>query len=208
ERELDKCEKELKDLHDQKDLTQEAKAKIQEALEKNEAKIKEIKTNLDQNDQNITILKGKLIQLEKDKEAKEKELKEKEAAAKLASPDDRIRLQAEIKKLQEELIKIVEEISEIKSQIGILEADRKYYQGVLTRAEDLKNDLEENFKFLSDSEKLIFNRIKTVEERYVEIQKEIEEVNEKIKLINIEKEQLRILRVGADALHPKSITIK
>ncbi|MDV3166559.1 MAG: DNA double-strand break repair protein Rad50, partial ['Waltheria sp.' little leaf phytoplasma] len=41
ERELDKCEKELKDLHDQKDLTQEAKAKIQEALEKNEAKIKE-----------------------------------------------------------------------------------------------------------------------------------------------------------------------
>ncbi|MDV3168202.1 MAG: DNA double-strand break repair protein Rad50 [Candidatus Phytoplasma stylosanthis] len=199
EKELEKCDKELKDLYEQKDLTQKAKEKIKEALEKNEAKIKEIKENLDQNDKNITILKGKLVQLEKDKETKEKEIKVKEEQLKLASPDDKIRLQAEIDKLQAEISEIVGEIGKIKVQIGILKNKQEKYQDMLTRAEKLKKDLEESYQFLSDSEKSILNQIQTVSERHDEIQKEIEEVNEKIKLIGIEKEQLRILRVGAEA---------
>ncbi|MDV3204637.1 MAG: DNA double-strand break repair protein Rad50 [Sweet potato little leaf phytoplasma] len=199
EKELEKCEKELKDLYKQKGLTQEAKAKIKEALEKNEVKIKEIKENLDQNDKNITILKGKLLHLEQEKEAKEKELKQKQEAEKLASPDDKIRLQAEIDKLQAEISEIVGEIGKIKVQIGILKNKQEKYQDMLTRAEKLKKDLEESYQFLSDSEKSILNQIQTVSERHAEIQKEIEEVNEKIKLIGIEKEQLRILRVGAEA---------
>ncbi|MDV3171009.1 MAG: DNA double-strand break repair protein Rad50 [Candidatus Phytoplasma stylosanthis] len=199
EKELEKCDKELKDLYEQKDLTQEAKEKIKEALEKNEAKIKEIKENLDQNDRNITILKGKLVQLEKDKETKEKEIKDKERQKELASPDDKIRLQAEINKLRDEILEIVGEIGKIKVQIGKLEATQRKYQEMLIRAEGLKKDLEKRFVTLSNEEKSIFKQIQSVEERRVEIQKEIEEVNEKIKLIGIEKEQLCILRVGAEA---------
>ncbi|MDV3182401.1 MAG: DNA double-strand break repair protein Rad50, partial [Candidatus Phytoplasma australasiaticum] len=176
-----------------------AKEKIKEALEKNEAKIKEIKENLDQNDKNITILKGKIVQLEKDKETKEKEIKDKERQKELASPDDKIRLQAEINKLQAEISEIVGEIDKINVKIKNLEAARRQYQNMLTRAEDYKKILEENLKDLSVGEKALLKQIQSVEERRAEIQKEIEEVNEKIKLIGIEKEQLRILRVGAEA---------
>ncbi|MDV3148691.1 MAG: DNA double-strand break repair protein Rad50 [Pigeon pea little leaf phytoplasma] len=199
EKELEKCETELKDLYEQKDLTQKAKEKIKEALENNEAKIKEIKEKMFENNENITILKGKLIQLEQEKETKEKEIKEKERQKELASPDDKIRLQAEIKKLQEEILEIVVEIKDINIQIGKLENKQEYYQDMLTRTEGLKKDLEKRFVTLSNEEKSIFKQIQSVEERRVEIQKEIEEVNEKIKLIGIEKEQLRILRVGAEA---------
>ncbi|QTX02722.1 hypothetical protein LFWB_1520 [Candidatus Phytoplasma luffae] len=55
-------------------------------------------------------------------------------------------LEAEIDKLQDEEIKIVGEIEEIEVQIGILEADQKMYQNMLTRAEGLKKDLEERYK--------------------------------------------------------------
>ncbi|MDV3155251.1 MAG: DNA double-strand break repair protein Rad50 [Sweet potato little leaf phytoplasma] len=199
EKELEKCETELKDLYEQKDLTQEAKEKIKEALEQNEAKIKEIKENLDQNDKNITILKGKLLHLEQEKEAKEKEIKEKERQKELASPDDKIRLQAEIKKLQDEILEIVGEIGKIKVQIGKLKAEQRKYQEMLSDAEEYRKILKERLKDLTDGEKSLYKQIQSVEERRAEIQKEIEEVNEKIKLIGIEKEQLRILRVGAEA---------
>ncbi|MDV3168214.1 MAG: DNA double-strand break repair protein Rad50, partial [Candidatus Phytoplasma stylosanthis] len=147
EKELEKCETELKDLYEQKDLTQEAKAKIKEVLEQNEAKIKEIKKNLDQNDKNITILKGKLVQLEKDKETKEKEIKDKERQKELASPDDKIRLQAEINKLRDEISEIVGEIGKIKVQIGKLENKQEYYQDMLTRAEKLKKIYKKDINF-------------------------------------------------------------
>ncbi|MDV3195490.1 MAG: DNA double-strand break repair protein Rad50 [Sweet potato little leaf phytoplasma] len=199
EKELEKCETELKDLYEQKDLTQEAKAKIKEALEQNEAKIKEIKEKMFENNENITILKGKLIQLEQEKETKEKEIKEKERQKELASPDDKIRLQAEIDKLQAEISEIVGEIGKIKVKIGKLEATQRKYQDMLTRSKNYKNILEERLKDLTDGEKSLYKQIQSVEERRAEIQKEIEEVNEKIKLIGIEKEQLRILRVGAEA---------
>ncbi|MDV3157498.1 MAG: DNA double-strand break repair protein Rad50 [Candidatus Phytoplasma australasiaticum] len=70
---------------------------------------------------------------------------------------------------------------------------------MLTLTEGLKKDLQKRFETLTNDEKSIFNQIQSVEERRAEIQKEIEEVNKKIKLIVIEKEQLRILRVGAEA---------
>ncbi|WEX20434.1 MAG: DNA double-strand break repair Rad50 ATPase [Candidatus Phytoplasma citri] len=199
EKELEKCETELKGLSEQKDLTQEAKEKIKEALAKNEAKIKEIKENLDQNDKNITLLKGKLVQLEKDKETKKKELKQKQEAEKLASPDDKIRLQAEIEKLRDEISEIVGKIGKINVEIQNLEADQEYYQEMLSDAEEYRKILKERLKDLTDGEKSLYNQIQSVEERRTKIQKEIEEVNEKIKLIGIEKEQLRILRVGAEA---------
>ncbi|MDO8059435.1 DNA double-strand break repair protein Rad50, partial ['Crotalaria aegyptiaca' phytoplasma] len=199
EKELDECEKELKDLYEQKDLTQEAKEKIKEALEKNEDKIKEIKENLDQNDKNITILKGKLVQLEKDKETKEKEIKGKERQKELASSDEKIRLEAEIEKLKAERLEIIGEIGKINVQIGKLEVDQKSYQEMLTRAQNSKKRLEKEYKILNDDEKRIFDFTKIKEARHAEIQKNIDEINEKITLIGMEREQLKILLTGADA---------
>ncbi|MDV3173873.1 MAG: DNA double-strand break repair protein Rad50 [Candidatus Phytoplasma stylosanthis] len=206
EKELEKCETELKDLYEQKDLTQEAKEKIKEALEKNEAKIKEIKAKMSENDKNITILKGKLVQLEKDKETKEKEIKEKERQKELASPDDKIRLQAEIDKLRDEISKIVGEIGKIKVQIKNLETDQKYYQNMLNRTEKLKKDLEKRFEILTNDEKSIFKQIQSAEERRIEIQKEIEEVDKKLKEINLEKELYQALKLKYREMYNRMIT--
>ncbi|XKW58872.1 DNA double-strand break repair protein Rad50 [Candidatus Phytoplasma australasiaticum] len=206
EKELAECEKELQDLSEQKDLTQEAKEKIKDALAKNEAKIKEIKENLDQNDKNITILKGKLVQLEKDKETKEKEIKDKERQKELASPDDKIRLQAEIKKLQAEILEIVGQIDEINFKIGILENKQEKYQGMLTRAEGLKKDLEERYQNLSDGEKLTLNKIQLLEKRHAEIQKEIDAIDKKLAEINLEKELYQALKLKYREMYNRMIT--
>ncbi|AGL90623.1 DNA double-strand break repair Rad50 ATPase [Candidatus Phytoplasma australiense] len=198
EKELEKCERELKELHDEKELTQEAKDKIKDVLEKNKTKIKEIKENLDKDTANITILKGKLIQLEQQKEAKEKEMKQKQEEEKLASPDDKTRLKAEIEKLQDEKQKIIEEISEVKLQIGKLENKQEKYQNMLSRAEKFKKRLEEQYKDLTEGEKNLYNKIKSVEDRRAEIQKNIEEVEaEKIK-IEVHINQLEVIRQAAE----------
>ncbi|MGL9687657.1 MAG: DNA double-strand break repair protein Rad50, partial [Candidatus Phytoplasma sp. TWB_XP] len=118
EKELEKCEKELKDLYKQKEITQEYKDKIKEVLDNNETKIKELKAKLSENAKNIAILKGKLVKLEEEKEAKEKELQQKKEERKLASPDDKKRLQAEIDKLQEERIEIAKQIRQVNLAIN------------------------------------------------------------------------------------------
>ncbi|QTX02723.1 DNA double-strand break repair Rad50 ATPase [Candidatus Phytoplasma luffae] len=206
ESELKKCEDELKELYNAQESSQKQKEQIHELLEQNETKIKEIKEQLKNTTGNITILKGKLTQLEKDKDAKEKEIKQKQEEEKLASPDDKIRLQAEIDKLQDEILEIVGEIEEIEVQIGILEADQKMYQNMLTRAEGLKKDLEESYQFLSDSEKSIFNRIQTVEVRHAEIQKEIDAIDKKLSEIELEKTVYQELKLKYREMYNRMIT--
>ncbi|CAM11720.1 Conserved hypothetical protein [Candidatus Phytoplasma australiense] len=206
EKELQNCERELKELYEQKELTQEAKDKIKKALDNNEKKIKEIKEKLSENDKNITILKGKLIQLEQQKEGKEKEIEQKQEEKNLASPDDKIRLQAEIDKLQAEILEIVGEIVKIKVQIGKLEATQEKYQGLLDSAEMLKKDLQKRFQTLSDDEKSLFNQIQSVQERRAEIQKEIDEVNKKLEEIKLEKELYQSLKVKYREMYNRMIT--
>ncbi|AGL90037.1 DNA double-strand break repair Rad50 ATPase [Candidatus Phytoplasma australiense] len=206
EKELQNCEAELKELYEQKELTQKDKYKIKESLNNNETKIKEIKENLNKNDKNITILKGKLIQLEQQKEAKEKEIKQKQEEKNLASPDDKIRLQAEIEKLQSEKQKIIEEISEVEVQIGKLEVSQKYYQDMLSGAEKFKKMLEEQYKDLTEGEKSLYNQIQSVQERHAEIQKEIDEVNKKLEEIKLEKELYQSLKVKYQEMYNRMIT--
>ncbi|OOP60378.1 DNA double-strand break repair protein Rad50, partial [Candidatus Phytoplasma citri] len=98
---IKKCERDLKELAEQKELTQVAKTKIKTVLDNNEQKIKDIKTQLSATAENITILKGKLVYLEKEKTVKEQEMKAKEEQLPLASTDEKIRLKAEIEKLQD-----------------------------------------------------------------------------------------------------------
>ncbi|AGL90529.1 DNA double-strand break repair Rad50 ATPase [Candidatus Phytoplasma australiense] len=206
EKELQNCEAELKELYEQKELTQEAKDKIKEALNNNEKKIKETKNQLSENDKNITILKGKLIQLEQQQEAKEKEIKQKQEEKNLASPNDKIRLRAEIEKLQAEISEIVGEIGKIEVQIGKLESKQKMYQDMLSRAEMLKKDLEKRYQTLSDDEKSLFNQIQSVQERRAEIQKEIDEVNIKLEKIKLEKELYQSLKEKYREMYNRMIT--
>ncbi|AGL91005.1 DNA double-strand break repair Rad50 ATPase [Candidatus Phytoplasma australiense] len=206
EKELQNCEAELKELYELQETTQKAKDKIKESLNNNETKIKEIKENLDKNTENITILKGKLIQLEQQKEAKEKEIKTKEEQFNLASPDDKIRLQAKIDKLQAEISEIVGEIGKIEVQIGKLESKQEKYQDMLSGAEMLKKDLKKRFQTLSADEKSLFNQIQSVEDRRAEIQKEIDEVNKKLEEIKLEKELYQSLKVKYREMYNRMIT--
>ncbi|QTX02927.1 DNA double-strand break repair Rad50 ATPase [Candidatus Phytoplasma luffae] len=194
ESELKKCEDELKELYNAQESSQKQKEQIHELLEQNETKIKEIKEQLKNTTGNITILKGKLTQLEKDKDAKEKEIKQKQEEEKLASPDDKIRLRAQIEKLQDEEQKIIEEISEVKLQIKNLESNQKYYQDMLSGAENYKRILEERLKDLTEGEKRLYNQIQSVEERHAEIQKEIDAVKKKLDKIDLEKDLYESLK--------------
>ncbi|MDV3166533.1 MAG: effector ['Waltheria sp.' little leaf phytoplasma] len=113
--------------------------KEKDVINKEQNKCDEYQSQLNLISTQITFWEQQKLELEKQEETKEKEL-------------DRLKInrkinEDKIKKLQEELIKIVTEISEIKSQIGILKADRKYYQGVLTRAEEAKKESEERYEF-------------------------------------------------------------
>ncbi|WP_238055128.1 DNA double-strand break repair protein Rad50 [Candidatus Phytoplasma ziziphi] len=199
EKELNKVETELKELYKAKEITQEQKEKIKEALDKNEGKIKELKEQLKDNTGNIAILKGKLLQLEQDKEAKEKEIKQKQEEEKLASPDDKIRLQAEISKLQDEEIEIIKQIRQVKIEIGKLEAAQKKYENMLSNAIKLKESIQRDFNELTSGEQQLFTKIKNEEDRRAEIQKNIDEIDVKTATIEIERKQLEILRQGADA---------
>ncbi|WP_227806985.1 tetraspanin family protein [Mulberry dwarf phytoplasma] len=199
EKELNQVKTELKELYKAKEITQEQKEKIKEALDNQETKIKEIKEKLSKNTENITILKGKLIQLEKDKEAKEKEIKQKQEEEKLASPDDKIRLKAEIEKLQDEKSEIIEKIGKIKVEIGILESEQEMYEGMLSDAIKLRDSLQRDYDKLTSVEQKLFAKIKTAEERKAEIQKNIDEIDAKIRTIGAEINQLKILREGAEA---------
>ncbi|MEK0309361.1 DNA double-strand break repair protein Rad50, partial [Candidatus Phytoplasma citri] len=114
---IKKCERDLKELAEQKELTQVAKTKIKTVLDNNEQKIKDIKTQLSATAENITILKGKLVYLEKEKTVKEQEMKAKEEQLPLASTDEKIRLKAEIEKLQDERLEIIGKIEDINVQI-------------------------------------------------------------------------------------------
>ncbi|AGL90889.1 hypothetical protein [Candidatus Phytoplasma australiense] len=115
-------------------------------INKSQKECEELKTQLDSIQPKIEALKPQQQKLEQQKEAKEKEIKQKQEEKNLASPDDKIRLRAEIEKLQSEKQKIIEEISEVKLQIKKLESKQKYYQDMLSRAEKFKNDLVESYE--------------------------------------------------------------
>ncbi|MDV3199985.1 MAG: hypothetical protein Q8889_02570, partial [Candidatus Phytoplasma australasiaticum] len=55
-------------------------------------------------------------------------------------------LQVEIDKINKEKSEIVSEIGKIKVKIGKLEASKRKYQNMLTRAENYKKNLEERYE--------------------------------------------------------------
>ncbi|QTX02924.1 hypothetical protein LFWB_4110 [Candidatus Phytoplasma luffae] len=101
----------------------------------------------------ITYLEQSKKTLEKQKEDKEKEIKQNQEEQNLASPDDKIRLQAKIEKLEDEVIKIVGKIDNINTVILNLKVFYKLQQDMLTDEEKNKRILQEKYK--TDEEKYI-----------------------------------------------------
>ncbi|WP_017191742.1 hypothetical protein [Poinsettia branch-inducing phytoplasma] len=130
---------------------------------------------------------------------KEKDIKTKQEEEKLSSSDDKIRLKAEISKLQTERSELVGQIGKIKVQIGKLESDQTMYEGMLSRAENYKKDLEKDYAKLSQDEKSIFNKIKTEQSIKDKIKEEIDEIKEKQASIQTKIKGLETMREAADA---------
>lgn len=78
EKELQNAETELKRLYELQEINEKDKEKIQSIITQNEENISNIKTQLINIHGEISIEKGKLRDLEKEKEKIEKEIKEKE----------------------------------------------------------------------------------------------------------------------------------
>ncbi|WP_432729452.1 hypothetical protein ['Prunus avium' virescence phytoplasma] len=77
EKELQEAEIELKRLYELQEINEKDKEKIQSIMTQNEENISNIKTQLINIHGEISIEKGKLRDLEKEKEKIEKEIKEK-----------------------------------------------------------------------------------------------------------------------------------
>ncbi|WP_373375614.1 DNA double-strand break repair protein Rad50 [Candidatus Phytoplasma solani] len=199
EGELKKCEEELKTLYEKQEINQNQKEKIKKLLDQTELKITDIKTQQQENEKNISELKEQLKEKEQEKTKKDKEIAKKQEQEKLASPDDKIRLRAEISKLQDERLEVVGEIDDIKVKIGKLESKQEMYEDMLSSAKSYKKILEDRFKFFTAGEKALFNQITSAEERKAEIQKNIDEMDVKMITIGAERKQLEILRQAADA---------
>ncbi|MDC9032167.1 DNA double-strand break repair protein Rad50 [Columbia Basin potato purple top phytoplasma] len=206
EGELKKCEDELKTLYEKQELNQEQKEQIKEALSKNEEKIKEIKKQLKETSGNIEILKGKLIDLEKQKAEKEKEISKKQEEAKLASLDDKIKIRAEIKKLQEETTELIGQISKIKSEIRRSEIKYESLSEQLQGAQKSKQFLIEGLNRLDKVILELSNFIITREEHKAEITKKIDEINQKLKEIETERDLYKVLKEKYRAMHNRMTT--
>ncbi|KOR75226.1 DNA double-strand break repair rad50 ATPase, partial [Candidatus Phytoplasma pruni] len=200
EQELPQVETKLKELYEAKEATQEQKAKIKEVLNKNEDKIKAIKEQIKNTSGNITILKGQLQQKEAELVNKEKDIKTKEAELKTTTnTDDKKRLQEEISKLQDEKLELVGQIEDIELQIDHLKSDQTMYENMLSRTENFKKMLEEQYKDLTEGDKKLYNQIQSIEQRRTEIRNNIDEINEKKAAIDARIEGLRIMQTAADA---------
>ncbi|XFE95181.1 hypothetical Protein psc5_04940 [Candidatus Phytoplasma solani] len=152
------------------------------------------------------LLTGSLFLGQSKKTKKDKEIAKKQEQEKLASPDDKIRLRAEISKLQDEAIELVGQISHLNSQIKILESSQRKYEDMLSSAVDYKKTLEERYKDLKDGDKALFNQIKSEQERHNEIQKNIEEINQKIEKIEIERDLYKTLKEKYREMHNRMTT--
>ncbi|MDV3143865.1 MAG: hypothetical protein Q8839_01930 [Candidatus Phytoplasma australasiaticum] len=78
---------------------------------------------------------------------------------------------------------------------------------MLNHAEKLKKDLEKRFETLTNDEKSIFKQIQSVEERRIEIQKEIEEVDGKLEEIKIEKTVYQELKSKYQEMYNRALIL-
>ncbi|WP_334331085.1 hypothetical protein [Candidatus Phytoplasma prunorum] len=200
ETDLKAVEAELKELLKQQDLTQTEKARIETTLNDKATEIANIKKDFQDTTANITIFKGKLLNLTTEKADKEAEIvKTQTELSQTKNEDDKKRLRVKLDKLNEEASEIIQQMSDIRVKIKHLEIDQKTCQERLTMVETMKNDIEKDFKFLNQQEQELLNKIKDVETRKAEIQTSINEIDEQIKKVEARKEIIKIMRDAAMA---------
>ncbi|WP_341266480.1 hypothetical protein [Candidatus Phytoplasma fraxini] len=192
EKELKDAEDELKRISEMKEITESEKVKIQSILEQNEEKIINIKAQLIHVHGEILIEKGKLKDLEKEKEKIENEIKIKEQELlKEVNEQKKAKLYLEIDQLRQKHIQIVEEITNTKIKIKKLETAEKTLIKQLKIVEDFKQHLIQSMNDLNIELKKMASYIITIEERKHEIQKNIDEIKGKIEQIKLECEAYR-----------------
>ncbi|AYJ01058.1 hypothetical protein CWO85_00695 [Candidatus Phytoplasma ziziphi] len=206
EKELQEAEIELKRLYELQEINEKDKEKIQSIMTQNEENISNIKTQLINIHGEISIEKGKLRDLEKEKEKIEKEIKEKEKELlKETNEQKKDKLYKEINILREKHINIVEEITDTKIKIKKLETTEASLIKQLKIVEDFKQHLIKSMNELNIELKKLASYIVTVEDKKKEIQKNIDEVKAKLEQIKTEqtayktvKSILLTLRQNAD----------
>lgn len=207
EGELKKTEAELKSLSEQQTLTQEQKAKIVTLLAQTEVKITDIQTQKQATEKNLHELKGQL-------QIKEQSLNEQEKTKKTIEQEiaqepvfnDREKLKFKLRQKNEEICTLIGEISEFKIQIGKAESKRQMYEDMLSRSFELKERLQRNFTQLSVSEQNLFSAIESAQERRAQIQQNINQIEQKISEIDIERVIYRDLKKKYQMMHANLTT--
>ncbi|WEX19458.1 MAG: DNA double-strand break repair Rad50 ATPase [Candidatus Phytoplasma asteris] len=77
---------------------------------------------------------------------------------------------------------------------------------MLTRAENFKKMLEERYEDLTEGNKLLFKQIEFFQERKAEINKNIDEINQKLKEIETERVLYQALKEKYRAMHTRMTT--
>ncbi|WP_342386440.1 DNA double-strand break repair protein Rad50 [Candidatus Phytoplasma asteris] len=80
------------------------------------------------------------------------------------------------------------------------------YEGMLSNAIKLRDSLQRDYDKLTSGEQKLFAEIKSAEERKAEINKNIEEINQKIAEIEFEQGLYRTLKEKYRAMHNRMIT--
>ncbi|WP_323847557.1 MAG: hypothetical protein Q2306_01565 [Phytoplasma sp.] len=207
EQELKDAENELKRIAEMQEITEAEKAKIQSIIEQNEENIINIKAQLINIHGEILIEKGKLKDLEKEKEKIESEIKQKEKEVlKEKNEQKKEKLYFEIDRLRQKHIQIVEEITNTKIKIKKLETAENALIKQLKIVEEFKQNLIKSMNDLNLELKKIASYIITIEDKKREIQKNIDETKTQIDKIQIECEAYRnfksillVLRQNAEA---------
>ncbi|WAN63642.1 DNA double-strand break repair protein Rad50 [Candidatus Phytoplasma rubi] len=195
EKEIQNAETELKRLYELQEINEKDKEKIQSIINQNEENISNIKTQLINIHGEISIEKGKLRDLEKEKEKIEKEIKEKEKKLLIENNEkQKEKLYQEINILREKHIKIVEEITDTKIKIKKLETTEESLIKQLKIVEDFKKHLIKSMNELNIELKQLASYIITIENKKKEIQKNIDEVKTKLEQIKTEQEAYKTIK--------------
>jgi chromosome segregation ATPase len=195
EKELQEAEIELKRLYELQEINEKDKEKIQSIITQNEENISNIKTQLINIHGEISIEKGKLRDLEKEKEKIEKEIKEKEKQLLIETNEQKKeKLYQEINIFREKHIKIVEEITDTKIKIKKLETTEMSLIKQLKIVEDFKQNLIKSMNGLNIELKKLASYIVTVEDKKKEIQNNINETKTKLEQIKTEQAAYKTIK--------------
>ncbi|MDV3198501.1 MAG: hypothetical protein Q8888_02550 [Vigna little leaf phytoplasma] len=128
------------------------KNRYQDISKTKESYINEYQKTCDELQSQLNPIQPQIEQLQADKEPLETKLAAKRAEIERLKTLNRRGNRDQISKLQDEVSEIIGKISDIKSQIGILEATREKYQGMLADAKYYQQRLKDKYKDMDNQD--------------------------------------------------------